>query len=70
MDEGPGFSAEGLRHAAERFYQGDKSRSSKVHYGIGLHTASEFARAQGGYLMIENGENGGGKVTLYIRLQG
>lgn len=70
MDEGPGFSAEGLRHAAERFYQGDKSRSSKVHYGIGLHTASEFARAQGGYLTIENGENGGGKVTLYIRLQG
>lgn len=68
MDEGPGFSAEGLRHASERFYQGDKSRSSKVHYGIGLHTASESARAQGGYLTIENGENGGGKVTLYIRL--
>lgn len=69
MDEGPGFSAEDLKHAAERFYQGDKSRSSKVHYGIGLHTAAEFVRVQGGYLTVENGENGGGRVTLYIRLR-
>lgn len=68
MDEGPGFSAEDLKYAAERFYQGDKSRSSKVHYGIGLHTARQFAKAQGGYLVIANGEEGGAKVTLYFRL--
>lgn len=60
-DEGTGFSAEDLKHAAERFYQGDKSRSSKIHYGLGLHTASKFAQAQGGYLTIENGETGGGR---------
>lgn len=66
MDEGPGFSAEDLKHAAERFYQGDKSRSSQVHYGIGLHTARQFLEAQGGYLALENGEEGGGKVTLYF----
>lgn len=67
MDEGPGFSEEDLKYAAERFYRGDKSRSSKVHYGIGLHTARQFAKRQGGYLLIENGERGGGRVTLYIR---
>ncbi len=69
LDEGPGFSTEDLKHAAERFYQGDKSRSSKGHYGIGLHTASEFAQAQGGYVKIENREDGGGKVTLFIRVE-
>lgn len=68
MDEGPGFSAEDLKYAAERFYQGDKSRSSKVHYGIGLHTARRFAEAQGGYLVIANGEEGGAKVTLHFML--
>lgn len=67
MDEGPGFSEEDLKYAAERFYRGDKSRSSKVHYGIGLHTARQFAERQGGCLVIENGERGGGRVTLYIR---
>ena len=66
MDEGPGFSAEDLKHAAERFYRGDKSRSSQVHYGIGLHTAREFIKAQGGYLALENREEGGGRVTLYF----
>lgn len=66
MDEGPGFSAEDLKHAAERFYRGDKSRSSQVHYGIGLHTAREFIEAQGGYLVLENREEGGGRVTLYF----
>ena len=68
QDAGPGFSAEDLKHASERFYQGDKSRSSKTHYGIGLHTAQTFLQAQGGSLVIENGENGWGKVTLYIRI--
>ncbi len=67
-DEGPGFSAEDLKYAAERFYQGDKSRSSKVHYGIGLHTARQFAMGQGGYLAMENGEEGGAKVTLGMLL--
>lgn len=66
-DEGPGFSAEDLKHAAERFYRGDKSRSSKVHYGIGLHTARQFAENQGGYLVLANGEEGGAEATLYIR---
>lgn len=68
MDEGTGFSAEDLKHATERFYRSDKSRSSKIHYGIGLHTAEEFVKAQGGYLTVANGENCGGKVTLSIRI--
>lgn len=67
VDEGPGFSEEDLRYAAERFYRGDKSRNSKEHYGIGLHTARQFAKNQGGYLVFANGKKGGAEVTLYIR---
>lgn len=68
VDEGPGFSGQDLKHAKERFYQGDHSRSSRKHYGIGLHTAEKFAAAQGGYLVIENVRAKGAKVTMGIRI--
>jgi len=68
VDEGPGFSVQDLHHAAERFYQGDQSRSSRKHYGIGLHTAEKFLAAQGGYLMIENAQTKGAKVTMGVRI--
>ena len=67
-DEGPGFTKEGLECAAEQFYQGDKSRNSKNHYGIGLYTAERFVKAQGGYLTIENAETGGAEVSFYMLL--
>ena len=34
-DEGMGFSKEALCHAQERFYMGDQSRNSKLHFGMG-----------------------------------
>lgn len=68
IDEGPGFTAQDLKHATEQFYQGDKSRNSKTHYGIGLHTAEKFAEAQGGHLVIENMQARGGKVSMYVCL--
>ncbi len=68
VDKGQGFSAQDLKHATEQFYRGDKSRNSKSHYGIGLHTAARFAEIQGGYVSLGNEERGGAKVTLYIRL--
>lgn len=69
-DKGPGFTKEALCHAAEKFYQGDRSRHCKDHKGIGLYIASGFAVAQGGKLTVENAqeEGYGGKVTLYIRM--
>ena len=65
-DEGPGFTKEGLERAAEQFYQGDRSRSNKNHYGIGLYTAERFVKTQGGYLSIKNTETRGAEVSLYI----
>lgn len=65
-DGGAGFTAQDIKHAAERFYQGDQSRSSKTHYGIGLHTVKRFVEAQGGHLVIGNGEKHGGRVEILI----
>ena len=36
-DDGRGFSEEELSLATNQFYQGDKSRNSKNHYGMGLY---------------------------------
>ena len=64
MDSGKGFSAEDLENAAMQFYQGDSSRSSKSHYGMGLFIADSIVRQHGGSLNIANSAKGGGMVTI------
>lgn len=69
-DEGRGFTEEELRHATERFYQGEKSRGLTGHYGMGLSIAAAFMRQQNGALELANSEEtSGGKVTLRIPVQ-
>lgn len=63
-DSGKGFSAEDLKNAAMQFYQGDSSRSSKSHYGMGLFIADSIVRQHGGSLSIANSAKGGGMVTI------
>jgi len=53
-DEGSGFSAEDLQSAKKLFYQGDKSRHSRKHYGMGLYLAEQFAKENGGSLALAN----------------
>ena len=68
VDSGEGFSAEDLKNAAMQFYQGDSSRSSKSHYGMGLFIADSIARQHGGSLSIANSPSkGGGMVTIEIQ---
>lgn len=67
MDSGKGFSIEDLRSATNQFYQGDFSRSSKLHYGMGLFIADSIIKQHKGILLIENSsEIGGGRVTIKI----
>ncbi|GFR37287.1 two-component sensor histidine kinase [Insulibacter thermoxylanivorax] len=66
-DEGPGFSPEALRLAAEPFYMGDASRGASGHYGMGLYITQFVADLHGGKLLIANSEAaGGGEVSLTL----
>ncbi len=66
-DEGTGFSDEALQHAHERFFMGEKSRSSKLHFGMGLYIANAIMEQHRGKLILENSnKTGGAKVTLVL----
>lgn len=66
-DNGKGFSQEDLEHATSQFYMGDKSRSAKVHFGIGLYIVETIVKLHHGVLHLANSpETGGGQVTIEI----
>lgn len=66
-DAGPGFSQEDLLHAEEQFYMADRSRSSNLHFGMGLFITKSIVRQHGGQLILSNSEKtGGAQVTILI----
>lgn len=72
-DDGPGFSPAALERGCERLFTDDSSRRSADggrHYGIGLHAASESARAHGGSVALANAPSGGALATMWIPLRG
>lgn len=52
-DTGPGFSAEALSHALERFWRDDAARSQSG-TGLGLAIAKSIVEAFGGEIAVEN----------------
>lgn len=66
-DSGKGFSPEDLKNATKQFYQGDSSRNSKLHYGMGLFITDSIIKQHGGTLTIANSPvTGGATVTIDI----
>ena len=66
-DAGPGFSQEDLLHAEEQFYMADRSRSSNLHFGMGLFITKSIVQQHGGQLILSNSEKtGGAQVTISI----
>ena len=66
-DAGPGFSQEDLLHAKEQFYMADYSRSSNLHFGMGLFITKSIVQQHGGQLDLSNSEKtGGAQVTISI----
>lgn len=55
-NEGPGISAEDLPHIFDRFYRGEKSRTSQKQsgYGLGLSLAKNIAELHEGSMRIES----------------
>lgn len=66
-DEGTGFSKEALQHAREQFFMEDQSRSSKMHFGMGLYITDSIMKQHGGEMILRNSEKqGGAEVILRI----
>ncbi len=66
-DAGQGFTQDALVHAEEQFYMADHSRSSSLHFGMGLSITKSIVRQHGGQLNLSNSEKtGGAQVTISI----
>ncbi len=63
-DDGPGFSGQGLRSAAEPYFTEAADRGE--HFGLGLYICRLLCERHGGALTVENGARGA-KVTAYFR---
>ena len=65
-DAGPGFSQEDLRHAQEQFYMADHSRSSNLHFGMGLFITKSIVQQHGGQLALSNSKKTGGAQVIIL----
>lgn len=66
-DSGRGFTEEELKYAKNQFFQGDKSRNRKNHYGMGLYITKNFVENHNGSVILENSEMLlGAKVTVIL----
>ena len=63
-DEGVGFSKEALLHARERFFMGDVSRGSKMHYGMGLYITDLIMKQHDGKMILRNSEKSSGAEVV------
>jgi signal transduction histidine kinase len=64
-DDGPGFAAEALTHATERFWRADSARS-RGGTGLGLAIARVLVEAHGGEVLLANGDERGAVVSLLL----
>lgn len=65
-DNGIGISNEDKRKIFDRFYRGEKSRSTKGHFGLGLSIASEIIKSHNGNIGVKDSSSGGSE--FYISL--
>ena len=66
-DEGNGFTPEALHHAQEQFFMSDHSRTSNLHFGMGLYITSRIIEQHNGQLILKNSYiKGGAQVIIKI----
>ncbi len=65
IDSGEGIREEDLPHIFNRFYRGDRSRSTPGH-GLGLSLAQAIIRAHGGNLAVKSHPGQGSTFTVHI----
>ncbi len=68
-DTGPGISDENLPHVFERFYRGDKSRTtSNGNAGLGLAISKAIVEAHGGTISVSSQPGTGTTFTVILPL--
>lgn len=66
-DEGCGFTPEILQHAQEQFFMGDDSRTSDMHFGMGLYITERIIKQLNGSLVLQNSDmTNGAQVIMRI----
>ena len=68
IDHGPGILAEDKQQIFQKFYRGDKSRTDKEHFGLGLSIAKKYTLLLGGQILLRDTEGGGCTFTLKLPL--
>ena len=63
-DEGSGFTPEALHHAQEQFFMGNKSRTSDMHFGMGLYITSSIIKQHNGQLILKNSDKTKGAQVI------
>lgn len=69
IDEGHGFSQNMLKHGKEQFAMEDKSRTKNEQHGLGLYIADNIIKKHNGEIILSNGINRGGFVTVKIPIE-
>ncbi len=64
IDEGSGFTPEALHHAQEQFFMGNKSRTSNMHFGMGLYITSSIIKQHNGQLILKNSDKTKGAQVI------
>ena len=64
IDEGSGFTPEALHHAQEQFFMGNKSRTSNMHFGMGLYITSSIIKQHNGQLILKNSDKTNGAQVI------
>lgn len=57
QDDGAGFSDKALKKAGQAYFRENKVED--MHFGLGLYICKTLCEKHGGYLKVENGEQGG-----------
>lgn len=63
-DEGSGFTPEAIHHAQEQFFMGDESRTSNMHFGMGLYITSSIIKQHDGQVILSNSKKTGGAQVI------